>query len=134
VRGSRAIQLRSLLRGPIPHREPCMRVLRAMPPRRPTEVGLRACHPVVLIAATRPRAPPIWGEGRAVVELGERRRRLGAPSTPAAVAFHEAEGVVAAGVGEPLDGVSMFFVQGGAVNGGYSGALTDPLVFEPSAP
>lgn len=32
------------------------------------------------------------------------------------------------------DGVSMFFVQGGAVNGGYSGALTDPLVFEPSSP
>jgi len=32
------------------------------------------------------------------------------------------------------DGVSMFFVQGGVVNGGYSGALTDPLVFEPSSP
>jgi hypothetical protein len=30
--------------------------------------------------------------------------------------------------------VSFFFVQDGKVNGGYSGALTNPLTFEPSAP
>jgi hypothetical protein len=31
-------------------------------------------------------------------------------------------------------GVTLFFVQNGTVNGGYAGALTDPLVFEPLSP
>jgi hypothetical protein len=32
------------------------------------------------------------------------------------------------------DGSLMFFVQDSLVNGGYTGALTDPLMFEPSSP
>jgi hypothetical protein len=32
------------------------------------------------------------------------------------------------------DGSFLFFVQGGAINGGYKGTLTDPLMLEPSAP
>ncbi len=32
------------------------------------------------------------------------------------------------------DGKFFFFVQDGVVNGGYSGQLTDPLIFEPSTP
>jgi hypothetical protein len=32
------------------------------------------------------------------------------------------------------DGSLFFFVQGGVVNGGYAGTLTDPLSFEPSSP
>lgn len=32
------------------------------------------------------------------------------------------------------DGSLMFFVQAGVLNGGYTGALTDPLMFEPSSP
>lgn len=35
--------------------------------------------------------------------------------------------------GEP-DSRILFFVQDGAVNGNYSGTLTDPLMFEPSTP
>jgi hypothetical protein len=31
------------------------------------------------------------------------------------------------------DGAFLFFVQGGQVNGGYQGALTDPLMLEPSS-
>jgi hypothetical protein len=37
-------------------------------------------------------------------------------------------------LGGVKDGISIFFVQDGRVDGGYSGALTDPLIFEPSAP
>jgi hypothetical protein len=32
------------------------------------------------------------------------------------------------------DGSIMFFVQDGVVNGGYTGTLTDPLMFEPASP
>jgi hypothetical protein len=32
------------------------------------------------------------------------------------------------------DGAFLFFVQGGQVNGGYQGVLTDPLMLEPSSP
>jgi hypothetical protein len=32
------------------------------------------------------------------------------------------------------DGSLFFFVQGGVINGGYAGALTDPLSFEPVSP
>jgi hypothetical protein len=32
------------------------------------------------------------------------------------------------------DGHFLFFVQDGVVNGGYTGTLTDPLVFSPSGP
>jgi hypothetical protein len=32
------------------------------------------------------------------------------------------------------DGAFLFFVQDGAINGGYTGNLTDPLMLEPSAP
>jgi len=32
------------------------------------------------------------------------------------------------------DGAFLFFVQNGAVNGGYAGTLTDPLMLEPSSP
>jgi hypothetical protein len=30
--------------------------------------------------------------------------------------------------------VSFFFVQDNQVNGGYTGALTNPMMFKPSAP
>jgi hypothetical protein len=37
-------------------------------------------------------------------------------------------------LGGGTNAISFFFVQDGKVNGGYTGALTDPLVLEPSSP
>ncbi len=41
---------------------------------------------------------------------------------------------VGASVNGSYSGSFMFFVQNGQINGGYSGALSDPLSFEPTAP
>jgi hypothetical protein len=41
---------------------------------------------------------------------------------------------LSATVGGCLDGSFLFFVQGGKVNGGYTGTLTDPLMLEGSTP
>jgi hypothetical protein len=41
---------------------------------------------------------------------------------------------VQASIGGQLDGRYFFFVQNGVVNGGFTGALTDPLMFEGTKP
>jgi hypothetical protein len=45
-----------------------------------------------------------------------------------------AEISVQATIGGQLDGRYFFFVQNGKVNGGYTGTLTDPVMFEGNAP
>jgi hypothetical protein len=53
------------------------------------------------------------------------------------VRFDTAPGTVLtvrASVGSLTDGAFLFFVQGGKLNGGFSGKLTNPLQFEPTVP